>query len=67
MEKAHIIVSVDKNNIMHIPVSKDKFVPGYVYYLLLAKNCVGARFQNEKRIYNIDELKGKEEWTDESK
>lgn len=53
-------------DILYIDAPKKKFLPSYVYYLLQSKKCTKVCF-GARKVYYIENLKGKENWKDVDK
>lgn len=51
-------------DILYVEAPKNKFIPAYVYYLLESKQCNKIVFKNSSKMYNKNDLKGKEDWKD---
>lgn len=52
---------------LYIDAPKKKFLPSYVYYLLMAKDCDGVCFKASKHIYKREHLKGLDDWKEVTK
>ena len=50
--------------ILYIKIAKTKVTPQQIVDLLERKHCTGVCFNSSKRIYKIENIKGKEDWKD---
>ena len=51
-------------DILYIKAPRSKFIPAYIYYLLEHFKCNGVCFGLSKKIYQKENLKGKNDWKD---
>ena len=64
MEKTNISRIGD---ILYIEAPKNKFVPGYVYYMLEHFACNHVCFGTSKKLYNKKDLNGMKDWKEVTK
>lgn len=51
-------------DILYIKITKTKVTPQQMIEILNRKHCTKVCFNNSKKIYKLEDIKGKESWTD---
>lgn len=51
-------------DILYIELPKSKITPAYAAEIIERRKCKSICFNNSKRVYRLDNLKGKEDWKD---
>jgi hypothetical protein len=62
---AMVNISIDRNqSLIIMDCDKSQLLPSYAYYILDYQQCTKLKFKKEPKIYEKENLKGKEKWKD---